>query len=101
MRFVLYVSDASIRRRRLCSDLSLDGKLFVVFIALIYIAYLHKAMKDAHLYGKYTMTELLDELEMIERFEREGFSPQIGEITSKQNNIFSALNFAPPKSSLG
>jgi len=89
------------RRMNVSCDLSLDGKLFVVFVALIYIAYLHKAMKDAHLYGKYTMMELLDELEMIERFEREGYPPQIGEVTTKQGNIFTALNFALPKSSLG
>jgi len=89
------------RRMNVSCDLSLDGKLFVVFVSLIYISYLHKAMKDAHLYGKYTMQELLDELEMIECFEREGFSPQIGEITTKQCDIFTALNFTPPKSSLG
>ena len=88
------------RRMNVSSDLSLDGKLFVEFIALIFISYLHKAMLDAHLYTKYTMHELLDELEVIERFEREGCKPQLGEMTKKQRELFETLNFDPPKSSL-
>ena len=88
------------RRMNVSSDLSLDGKLFVEFIALIFISYLHKAMLNAHLYTKLTMHELLDELEIIERFDREGYAPQLGEITEKQSDIYKALNFNPPKPSL-
>jgi transposase len=88
------------RRMNVSSDFSLDGKLFVEFIALIFISYLHKAMLNAHLYTKFTMHELLDELEVIERFEREGHAPQLGEMTEKQSDIFRALNFNPPCSSL-
>ena len=88
------------RRLNVSSDLNLDGKLFVEFIALIIIAYLHKAMLREHLYKKFTMHELLDELEMIELFDRQGHKPQLGEITDKQIDIYKALNFAPPKTSL-
>jgi hypothetical protein len=88
------------RRMNVSSDLSLDGKLFVEFIALIYISYLHKAMLNEHLYTKYTMNELLDELEIIERFDHEGYAPQLGEITEKQLGLFDKLGFDPPKSSL-
>ena len=88
------------RRMNVSSDLSLDGKLFVEFIALIFISYIHKTMLDAHLNTKYTMHELLDEFEVIERFEREGYLPQIGEITKKQRELFETFNFEPPKSSL-
>jgi hypothetical protein len=84
------------RRLNVSSDLSLDGKLFVEFVALIFVSYLHKAMLDAHLYTKYTMHELLDDLEVIERFDREGYAPQLGEITDKQLGIFEKLNFDPP-----
>ena len=85
------------RRLNVSSDLNLDGKLFVEFIALIIIAYLHKAMVREHLYKKFTMHELLDEHEMIERFERQGHKPQLGEVTVKQIDIFKAFNFMPPK----
>jgi transposase len=88
------------RRLNVSSDLSLDGKLFVEFIALIYISFLHNAMSRKDLYKKFTMYELLDELEMIERYDRQGFKPQISEITVKQSEIFSVLGFVPPKSSL-
>lgn len=88
------------RRANVSSDLSLDGKLFVEFIALIFISYLHKAMRDARLYTKYTMHEMLDSLELIERFDREGCAPQLGEMTEKQLDIFKALNIDPPKTSL-
>jgi len=88
------------RRLNVSSELSLDGKLFIEFVALIFISYLHKAMLDAHLYTKFTMHELLDELETIERFEREGYAPQLGEVTEKQSDIYKALNCDPPKSSL-
>jgi transposase len=89
------------RRMIVSSDLSLDGKLFVDFIALIFISYLHKAMLNSHLYTKSTMHELLDELEVIERFDREGYASQLGEMTERQSDIFKALNVNPPKSSLG
>ena len=88
------------RRLNVSSDLSLDGKLFVVFVALSFTSYLHNAMKRAFLYQKFTMNELLDELELIERFERQGHKPQIGEITKKQLDLYTALNVAPPKTSL-
>ena len=88
------------RRMNVSSELSLDGKLFVEFIALIYISCLHKTMLNAHLYTKFTMHELLDELEVIERFEREGYAPQLGEITEKQSDIYKALNIDLPKTSL-
>lgn len=88
------------RRLHVSSDLSLDGKLFVEFIALIFVSYLHKAMLSAHLYTKYTMPEMLDYLETIERFDREGCAPQLGEITERQRDIYTALGFDPPKLSL-
>lgn len=88
------------RRLNVSSDLSLDGKLFVVFVALIFTSYLHNDMKRTNLYQKFTMNELLDELELIERFERQGHKPQIGEITKKQLELYDTLNITPPKTSL-
>ena len=87
-------------RLRVSSDLSLDGKLFVMFVSLIFISYIHKSMLQSRLYAKFTMTDLLDELEMIECFYREGHKPQLGEVTSKQLDLFHALGVAPPRSSL-
>jgi transposase len=44
------------RRIFVSSDLSLDGKLFVEFIALIFQKHIKKKMQDVSLFTKYTMT---------------------------------------------
>jgi hypothetical protein len=41
-------------------------------------------MNQNDLYRKYTIHELLDELDVIERFEQPGKKPFLGEITKKQ-----------------
>jgi transposase len=86
------------RRALVSSEQSLNGKLFVEFVALIYLSYLNKQMRDAHLYKDYTMTSLLDKLDVIERFESPGRRPQIGEILENQRDLYIALNVAVPTS---
>ncbi|MEG0513582.1 MAG: IS1634 family transposase [Clostridia bacterium] len=81
------------------SDLSLDGKLFVQFIALIYMSYIKKQMQLKKLGKSYTMQELLDELDVIECFEQPGVTRRIGEITSKQKMLYENLG-VPPLGSL-
>jgi hypothetical protein len=76
------------KRLNVSSNLSFNGKLFIEFLALKYISFLHKAMLDAHLYTKYTIRELLDCPEIIERFDRAGYDPQTGEVMDKQVNVF-------------
>ena len=68
-------------RTAVSSDQSLDGKLFVEFIALIYLSYLKKKMQKKNLFKKYTMQELLDEFDIIECFEQPGLKLRVGEVT--------------------
>ena len=63
---------------------SLEGKLFVEFVALIYLSYINKKMEDGHLYSRYTMHELLDELDVIECYLEPGKAPIQGEVLMKQ-----------------
>jgi hypothetical protein len=42
------------------------------------------------------MQELLDELDIIECFMREGKQPQLGEITQKQNDLYTAMGIDRP-----
>ncbi|MFH0866837.1 MAG: IS1634 family transposase [Bacteroidota bacterium] len=84
------------RRTLVSSDLSLDGKLFVEFIALIYLSYIKKHMTDKKLFEKYTMQELLDEFDVIECFEQKGCEKRWGEITKKQAELFTALGVVSP-----
>lgn len=55
-------------------------------------------MKDTKLYDKYTMSQLLDKLDVIECFEDPGRSMRIGEILTKQQEIYTALNVPIPSS---
>jgi len=85
-------------RTAVSSDQSLDGKLFVEFIALIYLSYLKKKMQEKNLFKKYTMLELLDELDIIECFENHGRDLRMGEVTKRQIALYEAMEIEPPTS---
>jgi transposase len=84
------------RRLAVSSELSLDGKLFVEFIALIYLSYLKKQMHDQELFKDYTMQSLLDKLDLIECFERPGHELRMGEVTEKHRILYISLGVNPP-----
>ena len=86
------------RKPGVSSDLSLDGKLFVEFIALIFLSYIKKQMQEKNLFYDYTMQEVLDELDLIECFERTGHKLYVGEITKKQFSFFKDMKISFPSS---
>jgi hypothetical protein len=86
----------NMRRTSVSSEENLEGKLFVQFVALIYLSYIKKAMSDNNLFKDYTLQELLDELDVIERFEQPGRKPRVGEITQKQMNLYTLLGVTCP-----
>ena len=84
------------RRMQVSSELSLNGKLFVEFVALIYLSYVKKKMQEAKLFDKWTLQSLLDELDVIELFEAPEHGRVLGEITNKQKDIYEALGVPIP-----
>ncbi|ABR46849.1 transposase, IS4 [Alkaliphilus metalliredigens QYMF] len=84
------------RRMQVSSELCLNGKLFIEFIALIYLSYVKKRMQDADLFDKWTLQGLLDELDVIESFEAPGHGRILGEVTDKQKKLYEALEVEPP-----
>jgi len=88
----------SLRRLLVSSDQSLDGKLFVQFIALIFLSYVKKAMQGKDLFGKYTLQGMLDQLDVIECFGRPGRDLRMGEITNRQQELYISLGLKPPPS---
>lgn len=84
------------RRMQVSSELSLDGKLFVEFIALIYLSYIKKKMQEARLFEKWTLQGLMDELNVIELFEALNKGRILGEITEKQRGLYESLGVEPP-----
>lgn len=83
------------RRALVSSESSLNGKLFVEFIALIYLSYIKKQMQNHNLFSQWTLQGLLDELDVIECFEVPGYSPILGKIT-KQSDIYTAMDVESP-----
>ena len=65
------------------------------FVALIYLLYIEKKMEDAGLFADYTMHELLDELDVIECFQKPGKAPIQGEVLNKQEQIYHDLGVTP------
>ena len=84
-----------LRRILISSESSLEGKLFVEFVALIYLSYIKKKMEEAGLFSRYTMQELLDELDVIECFQEPGKAPIQGEVLKRQEQIYRDLGVEP------
>lgn len=80
------------KRTKVSSEESLEGKIFVQFVALIYISFIHKIMSNNNLYKNYSMASLLDELDIIEIFEYQGKKTHVSEITKKQKDILQCFD---------
>ncbi|MEN6432602.1 MAG: IS1634 family transposase, partial [Smithella sp.] len=90
----------SMRRMLVSSEKSLDGKLFIQFIALIYLSYIKKRMQEKRLFGTYTLQEVFDKLDSIECYENQGRQMRVSEVTAKQRQLYLDMGITPPKSSL-
>ena len=86
----------NMRRTLVSSEKSLDGKLFVQFLALIYVSYINKQMQNTKMYKELTLSEMLDKLDVIECFEYEGKELRVGEILEKQKQIYRDLEIPIP-----
>lgn len=87
----------NMRRESVASEENLEGKLFVQFIALIFMSYIKKAMDDGGIFKNSTMQEMIDNLDVIERFHHPGKRPYLGEITEKQKKLYEAMLIACPE----
>lgn len=88
----------NLRRALVSSEQNLDGKLFIEFVALIYLSYIKKQMQVSDLFKKYTIQGALDKLDVIECFEAPGQRLRVGELLEKQKEIYHALQIELPSS---
>lgn len=88
----------NLRRMAVSSEQSLNGKLFVQFVALIFLSFITKKMQENNLFKDYTMQEVLDEFDIIECFELPGKQLQVGETTKRQMDLYTKLGVTPPTS---
>ena len=80
------------KRAKVSTEGSLDGKLFVQFVALSYISRIHQVMTENDLYKDYSISTMLDELYVIESFRYPGKKTHYSEITKKQHEILSCFD---------
>ncbi len=85
----------NMRRALTSSESALEGKLFVEFIALIFLSSIKKRMETADLFSKYTLHEVLDELDVIECYLEPGKAPVQGEVLKKQEELYRSLGVRP------
>jgi transposase len=85
-------------RTEVHSDRNLEGKCFVHFISLIIISFIDKVMKKNNLYNKYTIHTLVDNLDIIERYNYPQDHYHCNEITKKQADLYSMFHILPPLS---
>jgi transposase len=85
----------NLRRTSVCSYQNLEGEIFLQYIGLIFILYVHKHMKDNNLYKNFTMESLFDELDIISIFYYSNQNNHYGEITKKQLEIYKYMDVLP------
>lgn len=83
-------------RANVSSEESFEGKLFVQYVALQFVSWVHKVMKQEQLYKNWTMQGLFDELDTIECFQQKGKRAHYSEVTTKQKTIYASFNLTPP-----
>lgn len=80
------------KRLRMHSSATVDGRLFVQFIALIYISALRKEMRKSVLIERYTVRELLEEVDTLKKITCIGkYGHILTEVTKPQREILEHL----------
>lgn len=86
------------KRLRMHSSAAVDGRLFVQFIALIYISALRREMRKTVLIERYTVRELLEEMETLTRVKYSGkYGSILTEVTKPQREILKNLAIELPR----
>ena len=87
------------KRLRMHSIETVDGRLFVQFIALILMSELRRTMRETKLIELYTVRELLLEMDPLTKIRYEGKYGQIlTEVTKPQREILALLKIELPSS---
>ena len=87
------------KRLRMHSIETVDGRLFVQFIALILMSELRRTMRESKLIEWYTVRELLLEMDPLTKISYKGkYGPILTEVTKPQREILELLRIDLPES---
>lgn len=85
------------KRLRMHSSATVDGRLFIQFIALIYMSALRKEMRKSGLIKRYTVRELLQEMGTLTKVKYSGkYGHILTEVTKPQREILQNFSIALP-----
>lgn len=85
------------KRLRIHSSATMAGRFFIQFIALIYMSALRRKMRKADLIDKFTVRELLEEMEPLTRINFSGkYGHLLTEVSKTQRQIMNSLGVAFP-----
>ena len=80
------------KRLRMHTSSSVNGRLFIQFIALIYMSALRRELRESELIVKYTVRELIQEMNTLTRVKYSGkYGSILTEVTKPQRQILEAL----------
>ena len=80
------------KRLQMHTSSSVDGRLFIQFIALIYMSALRRELRESDLIVKYTVRELLKEMNTLTRMKySDKYGSILTEVTKPQRQILEAL----------
>ena len=86
------------KRLRMHNSETVDGRLFIQFLSLIYVSALRKELRESKLIEKYSVRELLREMETLVEIKYSGkYGRVLTEITKPQKKVFKALKIDLPK----
>ena len=75
------------------SSATVDGRLFVQFIALTYMSAMRRDMRKSDLIERFTVRELLQEMETLTKIKYSGkYGYILTEVTKPQREILKSLN---------
>ena len=90
-------NNLDMKRLRMHSTQTTDGRIFVQFIALILLSYLRNEMRNTKLNKRYSAQDLLHEMETLTQINYSGsYASIITEQTKAQRKIMQALNIDFP-----
>ena len=76
------------KRLRVHNSQTMDGRLFVQFLSLIYVCAIRKKIKDSNDLKYYTVKELLEEMDTLTQIKYSGrYGSVTSEVTKKQRKI--------------
>ena len=93
--FMKYKNQLGLRRLRIHTENRMRNKMFVAFIALTLVSFIHKIMKEKGLYRKMTMEKMFLTLAKLKKVTVNG-QDILRPLTKEQRDIFIAFGIPRP-----